>query len=68
MIIALGQTIPLLQREANMSKEIETKTCNYCESRYKLVYDLSESSGYAKFCPFCGSDAYDEEPEDEEDE
>lgn len=51
-----------------MSKEIETKTCDYCESRYKLVYDLGESSGYAKFCPFCGSDAYDEEPENDEDE
>jgi len=36
-----------------MSKEIETIICEVCESSYKLVYDLNETSGYAKFCPFC---------------
>lgn len=37
-----------------MSKEIENRTCDCCESRYKLVYDLNETSGFAKHCPFCG--------------
>lgn len=36
-----------------MAKEIETIVCEVCESQYKLVYDLNETSGYPKFCPFC---------------
>lgn len=36
-----------------MSKEIEAIICEVCESRYKLVYDANETSGLAKFCPFC---------------
>lgn len=37
-----------------MSKEIEAIICEVCESRYKLVYDANETSGFAKFCCFCG--------------
>lgn len=52
-----------------MSKQIENKTCQVCESEYRLVYTLGDTSGFPKFCPFCGSDAYDEdETEDDEDE
>ena len=52
-----------------MSKEVETKECPYCESKYKLIYNPSESSGLPKFCTFCGEEAYDEDEVDfEEDE
>ena len=52
-----------------MSKEIETKECNFCESIYKLSYDLNNTSGHPKFCPFCGEEAYDDEEKfDEEDD
>ena len=47
-----------------MSKEVQKKICTFCESEYKLSYNLDNTSGHPKFCPFCGSDAYDE-PEDE---
>jgi hypothetical protein len=36
-----------------MSKEIESIVCEVCESSYKIVYDLNQTSGWAKFCPFC---------------
>jgi rRNA maturation endonuclease Nob1 len=51
-----------------MSKEIENRTCDCCESRYKLVYDLNETSGFSKFCPFCGSETHNEEPPEDEDD
>lgn len=44
-----------------MTKEIDNKTCECCESSYRLVYDPNNTSGYAKFCPFCGSEIYDDE-------
>ena len=43
------------------TKEIETKICEECDSTYKLVYTLGETSGYPKFCPFCGADSHTEE-------
>ena len=36
------------------SKEVETLVCSVCESSFKLIYDLTKTSGYAKFCCFCG--------------
>ena len=51
-----------------MSKEVEKKICNYCESEYKLMYNLDDTSGYAKFCPFCASDVNEEELEVDQDE
>ena len=52
-----------------MAKEIENKNCDSCESNYRVVYDLTETSGFTKFCPFCGTETNNEEPpyEDEED-
>lgn len=50
-----------------MSKEINKKTCRHCESTYKLVFDLDNTSGYPKFCPFCSSEIYDDEDEELED-
>lgn len=44
-----------------MSKELEIKTCQACDSEYKLVYHLDKTSGYPKFCPFCGEEGYDDE-------
>lgn len=46
-----------------MSKEVEKKVCQQCESSYKLLFDLDSTSGYPKFCPFCGCDTYDEDLE-----
>jgi len=39
-------------------KEIEINVCNVCESEYRLVFDLSGTSGYPKFCPFCSAETY----------
>jgi len=43
-----------------MSKEIENNTCKFCESVYKLSYDLDSTSGHPKFCPFCSEEVYDD--------
>lgn len=51
-----------------MSKQIENKTCECCESEYRLVYTLGDASGYPKFCPFCGGDAYDDDKQEDSDE
>jgi hypothetical protein len=53
-----------------MSREVEKRFCDYCESDYKVMFDLNEVNGRTKFCPFCGSDAFDDEPlsSDDEDE
>jgi hypothetical protein len=50
-----------------MSKEVENKTCSCCDSEYRLVYTLGDTSGWPKFCPFCGADAYDEDEKNDED-
>lgn len=49
-----------------MSKEIENKECEVCDSHYRLAYELDKTSGFSKFCPFCGADAIEEEDEDYE--
>lgn len=49
-----------------MSKELEIKTCRSCDSEYKLVYNLDKTSGYPKFCPFCGDEGYDEDEYEDE--
>jgi ribosome-associated toxin RatA of RatAB toxin-antitoxin module len=46
-----------------MSKEIENKECQECESSYRLVYNLDDTSGYPKFCPFCSAEIYKDEEE-----
>jgi len=46
-----------------MSKEIENKECTECESSYRLVYNLDDTSGYPKFCPFCCVEIYKDEEE-----
>lgn len=51
-----------------MSKEVETKECPYCESKYRLIYNPSEASGLPKFCTFCGEESYDEDEVDFDDE
>lgn len=51
-----------------MSREIETKICQFCESRYKLTYQHDEVNGSTKFCPFCGEENYDDSVYDEEDQ
>lgn len=43
-----------------MGREIDKLTCDFCESEYKLMYDLDETNGHPKFCPFCGSDVVDD--------
>jgi rRNA maturation endonuclease Nob1 len=47
-----------------MSKDIEKKSCHYCESTYKLVYDYEETGTNPKFCPFCGEECYDEKDDE----
>lgn len=49
-----------------MSKEVKKHECLYCDSTYKLMYDLNNTSGYPKFCPFCGAETYDDDVEFEE--
>jgi RNA polymerase subunit RPABC4/transcription elongation factor Spt4 len=44
-----------------MSKEIENKICPECDSTYRIIYDLTETSGFSKFCPFCNSANLDNE-------
>lgn len=51
-------------------KAVEKHECHYCESLYKILFDLETTSGPPRFCPFCGSETYDddihfEEKEDE---
>ena len=46
-----------------MSKEIENKECTECDSVFKLIYELDKTSGFPKFCPFCGGETYDEDLE-----
>jgi hypothetical protein len=43
-----------------MTKEVKKCECLYCESVYKLLYDLSSTSGYPKFCPFCSEPMYED--------
>lgn len=49
-----------------MSKEIEIIICTSCESNYRLVYDLTETSGFGKFCPFCSSEVNEEDYPEED--
>lgn len=51
-----------------MSREINNLTCDFCESEYKLMYNLDNTNGTPKFCPFCGSDIYVEEEGDEQED
>lgn len=50
-----------------MSREVENKVCTDCESQYKLSYDPNDTNGLPKFCPFCGSEAYEVEDDIEND-
>ena len=47
-----------------MSKEVETHMCNFCESSFKLTYILENTSGFSKFCPFCGTEVFDDNDDD----
>lgn len=51
-----------------MPKEVEKHTCPYCESSYKILYDLEETNGHCRFCPFCASETYDDDIHFEEHE
>lgn len=51
-----------------MSKEIEKKTCGYCESTYKILYDFEETTGLPRYCPYCGEECYDDKEMDFEKE
>lgn len=51
-----------------MSREVNKVICRDCESEYKLMYDLDDTSGHPKFCPFCASEVYNDDEEDSEDE
>lgn len=47
-----------------MSKELENKTCECCGSSFRLVYTLDKTSGFSKFCPFCGEEISEDDPQD----
>jgi len=51
-----------------LSREVDKVICRDCESEYKLMYDLENTSGHPKFCPFCASEVYDDENIDEDEE
>lgn len=44
-----------------MSREVEKIFCKCCESDYKILYEQDDTSGRAKFCPFCGDEVYDQD-------
>lgn len=48
-----------------MSKKIEEIICQECDSSYKLIFQEENTSGYNKFCPFCGAEVYSEEETDD---
>jgi hypothetical protein len=48
-----------------MSREVSKVICSDCESEYKLMYDLDNTSGHPKFCPFCAAEVYDDSDEEE---
>jgi len=50
-----------------MSKELENHICEFCESSYSIRYETNTSSGYSKFCPFCGNE-HTEKGDDKDDE
>lgn len=51
-----------------MSKEIENKECIACGSEFRIVFDLTKTSGFPKFCCFCSEPiAEDEDIEEFED-
>ena len=64
----LPQVAAKSSKEQQMSKEVDKLICSYCESEYKLMYDLDNTSGHPKFCPFCASDIFEEEPESEQED
>jgi len=41
-----------------MSKEVDKHTCQYCDSSYRLIFDLHNTQGHPKFCPFCSEETY----------
>ena len=45
-------------------REVENKECKECESFFRIVFDPAETSGYPKFCCFCGGELYDEDDAD----
>jgi hypothetical protein len=51
-----------------MSREVSKVICRDCESEYKLMYDLDDTSGHPKFCPFCAAEVYDDSDEEEQEE
>jgi hypothetical protein len=57
----------LVNRDNIMSREVEKRICEVCESDYKLMYELTSTSGFAKNCPFCG-EIYTPNEEDEDSE
>lgn len=49
-------------------REVENKECKECESFFRIVFDPAETSGYPKFCCFCGGELYSEEEIDKDSE
>lgn len=41
------------------AKEVKNILCPFCESDFKLIFDVDDVSGNEKFCPFCGDELYD---------
>jgi len=46
------------------NKQIDKLVCKDCDSEYKVIYDTSLTSGFTKYCPFCGEE---HEPDDDDD-
>ena len=45
-------------------REVENKDCKECESYFRIVFDPADTSGYPKFCCFCGGSLEDEDDAD----
>lgn len=48
-------------------KKVET-CCNDCEANCNIKHDLDENFYTIKFCPFCGSELYDLDEDDTDEE
>ena len=48
--------LPFSKECCIMSRRVDDCQCSFCMSHYKLTFKYGETSGFPKFCPFCGEE------------